>query len=143
MKSKHKILLVEDSLEDVKLTKLAFAKSEIPVVIDDVYNGEECIKYLMKEYPYENVDTPDLILLDLNMPKVDGKQVLERIKTNEILKKVPIIVLTTSTDKRDVQGCYNLQANSYINKPMDFTEFLSLVKEIDKYWLQVVELPNE
>lgn len=142
MKGKYRILLVEDSVEDAKLTRLAFAKANIPVIIDVVQDGEECFKFLKKKAPYDSAIEPDLILLDLNMPKVNGIQVLEKIKVDEKLKGIPVLVLTTSKDDKDVLESYQKFANSYMTKPMDFNEFLDLVKEIEKFWLKIVKLPR-
>jgi CheY-like chemotaxis protein len=107
-----------------------------------VNDGEQCLKFLRKEPPYEKAVIPGLILLDLNMPKVDGKQVLERIKFDENLKTIPVVVLTTSQNERDVEESYERFANSYISKPMDFIEFLDLVKQIEKFWFKTVKLPK-
>ncbi|KYG75750.1 hypothetical protein AWW68_07900 [Roseivirga spongicola] len=142
MKEEFRILLVEDSKEDVMLTKMAFAKSKVDAIIDVVNDGEQCLKFLKKEPPYEKAVIPGLILLDLNMPKVDGKQVLERIKFDKNLKTIPVVVLTTSQNERDVEESYERFANSYISKPMDFIEFLDLVKQIEKFWFKTVKLPK-
>lgn len=135
-------MLVEDSLDDAKLTRLAFEKSKVPALIDVVHDGEQCLRYLKKQEPYQEAKRPDLILLDLNMPKVNGKQVLENIKVDENLKGIPVVVLTTSKDEKDVLESYERFANSYVAKPMDFKEFLDLVKEIEKFWLKIVKLPR-
>lgn len=134
--------MVEDSIDDAKLTRLAFAKAKVPAIIDVVHDGEECLKFLRKHEPYIDAISPDLILLDLNMPKVNGKQVLEKIKVDDKLKSIPVVVLTTSKDEMDVLESYERFANSYMAKPMDFKEFLDLVKEIEKFWLKMVKLPR-
>ncbi|MHA7100583.1 response regulator receiver domain-containing protein [Roseivirga pacifica] len=139
---KFRILLVEDSLEDIVLTKLAFSKSNVPAEIDVVNDGEECLSFLRKEEPFTDAKVPDLILLDLNMPKLNGKQVLEVVKTDPELKHIPTVVLSTSKHKVDVEESYERFANSYLAKPIDFNEFLDLVKEIETFWLKIVKLPN-
>ncbi|WP_422356109.1 response regulator [Roseivirga pacifica] len=139
---KFRILLVEDSLEDIVLTKLAFSKSNVPAEIDVVNDGEECLSFLRKEEPFTDAKVPDLILLDLNMPKLNGKQVLEVVKTDPELKHIPTVVLSTSKRKVDVEESYERFANSYLAKPIDFNEFLDLVKEIETFWLKIVKLPN-
>ncbi|GHE59579.1 MULTISPECIES: response regulator [Roseivirga] len=141
MKELH-ILLVEDSPEDVMLTKLAFDRSKVPTSITVAVNGEECLAYLRQQGEYAKSPLPDLILLDLNMPKVNGKQVLEAVKYDDKLKHIPIIVLTTSLAERDIEDSYKRHANSYLAKPMDFNEFIALVEHIEQFWFDMVKLPK-
>ncbi|MBI2996620.1 MAG: response regulator [Candidatus Melainabacteria bacterium] len=136
------ILLVEDNLGDAKLTIEAFKESKVKNKIIVVQDGVEAMDYLLKRGKYENVATPDIILLDLNLPKKDGREVLEEIKANDSLKRIPVIILTTSKAEEDIFKSYNLHANCYVLKPFDFERFLSVVKSIEDFWLTVVELPT-
>lgn len=137
------ILLVEDNAGDAKLTIEAFKESKISNKITVVQDGIEAMDYLFKKGKYSDATTPDIILLDLNLPKKDGREVLEEIKTNDTLKKTPVIILTTSKAEEDIAKSYDLHANCYILKPFDFEKFLSVVKSIEDFWLTVVKLPNK
>jgi CheY-like chemotaxis protein len=137
------ILLIEDNMGDIRLTQETLKESKIKNILNYVKDGEEALLYLNKKDKYINVSTPDLILLDLNIPKKDGREVLEIIKTDSILKRIPVIVLTTSDSEIDILNTYDLHANSFITKPVDFNQFINVVKSIENYWIQIVKLPRE
>jgi chemotaxis family two-component system response regulator Rcp1 len=136
------ILLVEDSPGDVRLTQEAFKDARILVNIHVVPDGEEAMAFLGREGKYAVNIRPDLILLDLNLPKKDGRTVLAEIKGNPGLKAIPVVVLTTSASEADILKSYLLHANCYITKPVDLDGFLKVVKSIDGFWLSVVTLPG-
>ncbi len=136
------ILLIEDNLGDVELIKVAFKEAKIPNQINVARDGEEAINYLFRKGPYKTALKPDLILLDLNLPKKDGRELLDTIKRDPVLKVIPIIIITSSEEERDVSMSYLLHANSYIVKPVDVEKFIELVKAIEGYWLQIVKLPH-
>ncbi|MFP4563005.1 MAG: response regulator [Spirochaetia bacterium] len=143
LKSKPiEILLVEDNPDDVILTREAFAESKIMNNLQVVENGEEALKYLYRENPYTAVIRPHLILLDLNLPKVSGREVLEKIKRDEKLMDIPVVILTTSKAEEDILRSYRLHANCYISKPVDFGKFMDIVRTIESFWFSVVTLPN-
>ncbi len=137
------ILLVDDNDVDQFLTRRAFAQSGFRVRLECVEDGDECIKYLRREPPYEDAPTPHLVLLDINMPRVGGKEVLSAIKSVEALRRIPVIVLTTSQSDRDKHEMYNLRANSYIIKPVDFNAFVDIVRSLCQYWFRTVTLPPD
>ena len=137
------ILLVEDNKHDVILTQQAFKRSRVAMHLHHVKNGLECMSFLRKEKEYETVPTPDLILLDLNMPIMDGREVLEEISKDERLSHLPVVILTTSEDEKDIYKMYRLRCSSYIVKPVDFTQFLRVIQELSEYWFTVVVLPND
>jgi CheY-like chemotaxis protein len=136
------ILLVEDNPGDVRLTIEVLKDNRIVNKLSLAGDGEEALKYLRKEKGYENVTKPDLILLDLNLPKIDGRQVLAEIKNDEKLKRIPVIVLTTSKSEEDILKMYNLHANCYITKPIDLKQFMKVIKTIEEFWLTIVKLPK-
>ncbi len=135
------ILLVEDNEADVILTQEAFKESKLVVRMHHVDDGEKCMAYLRKQPPYENVMKPDLVLLDLNLPVMDGREVLTEILKDEELRRLPVVILTTSTSDSDLIHMYNLRCNSYITKPVDFEQFHRVIKSICEYWFTVVALP--
>ncbi len=135
------ILLVEDNPADVRLTQEVLKEGKINNKLNVVYDGEEAIQYLHKEGPFADAELPDIILLDLNLPKIDGREVLEHIKKDDNLKRIPVIVLTTSDAQADILKMYENHANCYITKPVDFDEFISVVKSIEEFWLNIVKLP--
>jgi len=137
------ILLVEDNEGDVGLVEEVFEEAKIRNIIHVAEDGEEAMLFLNKEVPYVDAPTPDIILLDLNLPQKDGREVLEEIKTDENLKRIPVVVLTTSKAEEDIIKSYDLHANSYITKPVDFDQFIRVVRSIENFWLEVVRLPNE
>ncbi len=135
------ILLIEDNPGDVRLTKLALKGGKILNNISVVMDGAEAMDFLLKKGKYSEAVRPDLIILDLNLPKKDGRQVLKEIKDNESLRRIPIVVLTTSRDDQDVLKSYNLHANAYITKPLDLDQFIDVVRSIETFWVSVVRLP--
>ena len=136
------ILLVEDNPGDVRLTKEAFKESKILNNLSVVEDGTEAMAFLHQEGEYTRVPRPDLILLDLNMPKMDGRQVLAEIKKDPILKNIPVIILTTSKAEQDILKSYDLHANCYIVKPVDLWQFNTVVQTINNFWLSIVKLPR-
>ena len=137
----YPILLVEDNPDDVLITKRAFKKGKIKNRLYTVENGLEAIKFLQREGEYADVPIPSLILLDINMPLMNGFQVLEKIKKDEELRKIPVIMLTTSERDVDIEKAYSLGCNSYIVKPVNFQKFLEVIINAQEYWLQVCKVP--
>lgn len=137
------ILLVEDSATDVMLAKEALAEGKITNHLSVVKDGVEAMAFLHQEGEYSGVPRPDLILLDLNMPRKDGREVLSEVKADENLKQIPVIILTTSKAEQDVLNAYGLHANCYISKPVDFEQFTNVVRVIDQFWFTVVMLPTK
>jgi chemotaxis family two-component system response regulator Rcp1 len=137
------VLLVEDSPGDVRLTREAFTDAKVHINLHVASNGAEAMAFLTREGKYANVPRPDLILLDLNLPKKNGREVLAEIKDNPGLKSIPVVILTTSASEADILRSYRLHANCYITKPVDLEGFLNVVKSIDNFWLSVVKLPRE
>ena len=131
------VLLVDDCEEDVELMARALREERLPVRLDIAYNGEEALQKL----DVEEKDYPDIILLDLNMPRINGHQVLQRLKNHETLKKIPVIVLTTSRSPSDIARCYDNHGNCFICKPLDFDAYFSVVEKIKEFWLELAELP--
>jgi len=141
-KEQINILLIEDNPGDVRLTQEAFKEGNLNVNLEIAIDGVEALNFLNKEKGYENAVRPDLILLDLNLPKRDGREVLAEIKVNDNLKKIPVVILTTSDAEQDVLKSYNLHANCYINKPVDFDKFFKVIRQIEQFWLEMVILPT-
>jgi CheY-like chemotaxis protein len=135
------VLLVEDNPGDVRLTKEALLEGKVMNRLSVAPDGEEALRFLRRSAGYETAPRPDLVLLDLNLPKKDGREVLAEIKADERLRRIPVIVLTTSKADEDVIKSYQLHANCYITKPVDFGQFISVVKSIEDFWLCVVKLP--
>ena len=136
------ILLVEDNEDDVFLTREAFEAANLKVNLHHVDNGEKCMQFLRKQGPYANVPTPDLILLDMHMPVMDGHEVLAAIVADDQLHHFPVIVLTTSYEAADIQKMYKLRCSSYITKPVDFENFVEVIGKLGGYWLTVVVTPD-
>jgi two-component system response regulator len=136
------ILMVEDDAADVELTREGLKDAKMMVNLNVVDDGVKAIKYLRKEEPYGNAERPDLIILDLNLPKKDGREVLREIKNDENLKSIPVVVLTTSSDSWDIQKCYEWGANCWITKPIGLSEFIKIVSHLHDFWLTVVKLPR-
>jgi two-component system, chemotaxis family, response regulator Rcp1 len=136
------ILLVEDNEGDVGLVEEVFEDAKIRNILHIAEDGEEAMLFLNKEKPFADAPTPDIILLDLNLPQKDGREVLEEIKTDKKLKRIPVVVLTTSKAEEDIVRSYDLHANSYITKPVDFDQFIRVIKSIEDFWLEVVKLPS-
>lgn len=137
------ILLVEDSPTDILLAKEALEYSRVVNHLSTVTDGVEAMAFLRREGPYRDAPRPGLILLDLNLPKKDGREVLAEIKSDEKLMRIPVVVLTTSKSEADVLKAYGLHANCYIVKPVDFEKFADVVKYIENFWFAVVTLPVE
>ncbi len=137
------ILLIEDNLGDIRLIKEAFKEGKIINRVSVVEDGEAAMAFLRREGPYAGVVRPDLILLDLNLPKKDGREVLAEIKADEDLKRIPVVILSTSRAEEDILRTYNLHANCYVTKPVDLEQFLTVVRSIEDYWLAIVKLPPE
>jgi CheY-like chemotaxis protein len=135
------ILLVEDSAGDVRLVQENLKESKVRNALNVVGDGMEAMAYLRKEGKYKDTPRPDLVLLDLNLPKKDGRQVLKEMKSDENLKCIPVVVLTISKAEEDIMKSYSLHANAYISKPVDLNQFLKVVKAIEEFWLTVVKLP--
>jgi two-component system, chemotaxis family, response regulator Rcp1 len=138
-----KILLVEDNPADVRLTKEALTEGKIRNELDVVDNGEMALGYLRRKGNYASAPRPDLILLDLNLPRKNGHEVLAEIKEDSQLKRIPVVILTTSSAEKDVLSTYNLHANCYITKPVDLNQFMEVVKTIEDFWLTIVRLPPD
>ena len=138
-----KILLIEDNPGDIRLTKEALKDGKIKNEIRIITDGEEALLFLKKEGQYQNEETPDVILLDLNLPKKDGREVLLEIKSDPNFKTIPVIILTISSDERDILKSYSHYANCYITKPIDFNEFINVVKTIENFWFTIVKIPNQ
>jgi two-component system, chemotaxis family, response regulator Rcp1 len=137
------VLLVEDSSGDVRLTREAFKDAKVHINLHVASDGTEAMCFLKHEGKHVNAPRPDLILLDLNLPKKDGREVLEEIKVSPTLGSIPVVILTTSASDADILRSYKLHANCYITKPVDLDGFLTVVKSIDSFWLSVVKLPRE
>ena len=138
-----KILLVEDNPGDVRLTKEALKDSKIYNHLSIVGDGMEAMAFLRREGGYADADRPDLILLDLNLPKKDGRDVLKEIKEDPDLRRIPVVILTTSRSEQDIIKTYDLHANCYISKPVDLEQFVNVVKSIENFWFSIVKLPPE
>ncbi|MGV9411554.1 response regulator [Nocardia sp. NPDC003693] len=136
------ILLVEDDPGDELMTREAFEHNKIGNTLMVVRDGEEALDFLYHRGAYADAPRPDLILLDLNLPKYDGRQVLERIKSDPDLAHIPVVVLTTSAAEEDILRSYRLHANAYVTKPVDLDQFISAIKQIDDFFVQVVRLPK-
>ncbi|MGA2090637.1 MAG: response regulator [Endomicrobiales bacterium] len=135
------ILLVEDNPADIELAKEALSESKLLSTLHTVPDGEAAMYYLHRQGQYKNAVRPDLIILDLNLPKKDGREVLKAIKEDEHLKSIPVVILTMSKDEADMLKVYNLHANCFITKPIDFTQFISVVRAIENFWFTIVCLP--
>lgn len=135
------ILLVEDNVGDARLTREALRGGNLRNTLHHVQDGVEALSFLRREGPYRAAPYPDLILLDLNLPRMDGREVLDAIKNNDAWKHIPVIVLTTSDDERDIVKAYNLHANCFITKPVQLEAFLAVVRSIEEFWLTIVRLP--
>jgi chemotaxis family two-component system response regulator Rcp1 len=135
------ILLVEDSPGDVRLTREALLDAKVQNILHVVSDGMEATSFLWRKGKYSQAPRPDLILLDLNLPKKGGREVLEEIKQDPSLKSIPVVILTTSSAEEDILQSYQLHANCYITKPVDLDQFLKVVKTIDNFWLAIVKLP--
>ena len=136
------ILLVEDNPGDVMLTREAFEEGVVSNTLNHVADGVEALAYLRKQGPYQGASTPDLVLLDLNMPRKGGLEVLEEVKADQALKIIPIVVMTTSEAEADILRSYHNHANAYITKSVDLEQFMKVVRTLEEFWLVLVRLPN-
>jgi chemotaxis family two-component system response regulator Rcp1 len=136
------ILLVEDNPGDVRLTLEGFREAKVCNTLHAVSDGVEAMAFLRKEGKYEKAPSPDLILLDLNLPRKDGREVLAELKADEALKHIPVVVLTSSKAEQDIARSYELQASCYVTKTLDLDQFISVVKSIGDFWLAIVKLPR-
>ncbi|HMZ81535.1 MAG: response regulator [Blastocatellia bacterium] len=137
------ILLIEDNLGDVRLIQETFREAQVKGQIEYVTDGLKASAYLYQEPPYQHAVRPDLILLDLNLPRKDGRELLVKIKQNDNLKQIPVLVLSTSEDEADIWKSYEAHANCYLKKPMNFDEFYRLIQAIEMFWLQKAKLPPQ
>ena len=136
------VLLVEDDPGDVLMTREAFEDHKVANTLHVVGDGVAALQFLRRQGPYAQAPTPDLILLDLNLPRMDGREVLGAIKGDEALRRIPVVVLTTSEAEEDVLRSYDLHANAYVTKPVDFDRFIDVVRRIDDFFVSVVKLPR-
>lgn len=135
------VLLVEDNETDVLLTRKSFQNARLAVNLHHVSNGEQCLSFLRKQAGYEDVPTPDLMLLDLNMPVMDGRETLSELVSDESLSYLPVVVLTTSDDERDILDMYQLRCSAYLTKPVDFPKFQDMIQKLGDWWFTLVVLP--
>jgi len=142
-KKEVKILLVEDNEGDIVLTLEALKEAKVSNGIEIVRDGEAALQYLRKQERFSNMETPDLILLDINLPRLDGKEVLAEIKKDEDLMIIPVVMLTTSDSEKDILESYQHHANCYITKPANFEKFMQVVHMIKNFWIDIVQLPNK
>jgi two-component system response regulator len=136
------ILLVEDNPGDSRLAQEALKEGKVKNKIHVVYDGVQATDFLYKRNDYKNAPRPDLIILDLNLPKKDGRELLAEIKEDKNLKRIPVVILTISKAEEDILKTYNLHANCYITKPLNLDKFMEVVKSIEEFWLTIVKLPN-
>ena len=136
------ILLVEDNEGDVVLTLEALKEAKLTNRISVVRDGEEALSFLYKQGKYEIAEAPQLILLDINLPKIDGKEVLAKVKNDPDLKKIPVVILTTSSSEKDILEAYNNHANCYITKPVDLEKFIDVIHTVEDFWISIVQLPK-
>ncbi len=139
---KAEILLVEDNEADIRLTKEALEETEVLSNLSVVKDGEKALDFVFKRKGFEEAPSPDLILLDLNLPYKSGKEVLAEIKSHPELKSIPVVMLSTSQAREDINGAYQLHANCFLSKPVDFEEFVSLTQKTTSYWLETAKLPE-
>ncbi len=137
------ILLVEDNPGDARLTRETLKETRVLNTLTVIEDGEKALQYLRREAPYEKATRPDLILLDLNLPKIGGREVLEQIKNDRDLRVIPVVILTTSHADEDIVKSYHLHANCYISKPVELDGFITVVRSIENFWLTLVKLPRE
>ncbi len=142
MRDAVEILLVEDNIGDVELTKEALSRGKINNHLHVVHDGECALQFLRKENEFADVPTPDIVLLDLNLPKLSGHEVLKVVKETPELLTIPIIVLTSSSDHSDIRKTYQLHGNSFVTKPVSINDFLEVVRAIEGFWIEIVKLPT-
>lgn len=141
MKETVHILLVEDNEGDVLLTREALLEGEAGITLSVVEDGEAALKFVAKEFPYEFVESPDLVLLDINLPRINGIEVLDHLKKDFRFKHIPVVMLTTSSASRDIIESYEKQANCYITKPVEFQKFIEAMRSFETFWCSMVQLP--
>lgn len=137
------VLIVDDSDEDYETTVRALRRAGLANPIERCVDGDDALDYLFRRGRYKTVKIPALMLLDLNMPGTDGREVLQELKADPVLRKIPVVVLTTSNDTRDIERCYDIGANSYVYKPVNLDGFMEAVRRLKDYWFEVVVLPRE
>ena len=137
------IFLVEDSQGDIDLIREVLEESKLKNTLTVAVDGEEALNYLKKKGKYANATRPDLVILDLNLPRKDGREVLDDMKSSPDLKSIPVVIMTTSREEEDVIKMYNLHANCYITKPIDFLQFIKVVRSIEDFWFTIVRLPSK
>ena len=137
------ILLVEDNEGDILLTKEAFEEAKITVKLTVVKDGQEAIDFMTKQNKYQHATLPDLVLLDINLPKKNGHEVLKEMKHNDAIKHIPIIILTTSSSEKDINLAYHNYANCFITKPVEVADFLKAVSSIENFWISLMKLPSK
>lgn len=137
------VLLVEDNPSDVRLTREALKEGRVISKLSVVADGVEAMDFLLRRGKYLNSPRPDLIILDLNLPRKNGREVLEEIKTDPGLRRIPVMVLTTSNAEQDLTNAYNLHANCYVTKPLELEQFMTVVRSIEHFWFHIVTLPKE
>jgi len=135
------ILLIEDNPGDIRLTQEALKEGKISNNLYLAKDGEEALEFIFKKGKHQNAPTPDIILLDLNLPKINGREVLQQIKSHETARRIPVVVLTTSSSEEDILKSYDLHVNCYVCKPVDMDQFIKVIKTIDDFWFTVVRLP--
>jgi CheY-like chemotaxis protein len=140
--SAPRLLLVEDNPGDVRLTQEALKQGDLSHELDVATDGEQALDYLFQRDEYEGQPRPDLVLLDLNLPKCDGREVLRCLKEDETLRQIPVVILTTSEAEQDIEQTYELNANCYITKPVDLDDFMQVVRTVEDFWLGLAELPS-
>lgn len=141
MQNPIEILLIEDNPADIRLTQEAFQQARLQNTIHVVQDGVNAIAFIRQTAPFQQAPRPDLILLDLNLPKKDGREVLKEIKSDTHTRTIPVVVLTTSDDEADVLRSYDLHANAYLVKPIDILQFIKMIQTLEDFWLSVVKLP--
>lgn len=139
---KIRILLIEDSTSDATLFRRSLQTSSLTYTLDWIEDGEKALALLRQQGEYQQAARPDLIILDLNLPRLDGRDVLKTIKRDSVLKRIPVVVLTTSSSERDIMQSYDLYANCYVIKPFDIEDFMAIAKLIEDFWLRTVSLPR-
>jgi CheY-like chemotaxis protein len=137
------ILLIEDNPGEVRLTMEAFSEGKVLNAVHVAKDGVEAMAFLRQEGEFADAPRPDIILLDLNLPRMDGREVLAQIKISEGLRRIPVVILTTSSAEEDVLRTYDLHANCYITKPVDFDQFIKVIRSIEEFWLTIAKLPLE
>ncbi|MGE0268647.1 MAG: response regulator [Candidatus Omnitrophota bacterium] len=142
MKKLVHVLMVDDDEGDIQLTKECLLEAKIRIDLSVVNDGEQCMEFLRRQGKYSDAQLPDVILLDLNMPKKDGRQTLEEIRADKVLKAIPVVILTTSDADQDIVESYTKGANSYVKKPVDFEQYRKIVSEISDFWFEIVALPK-